>query len=460
MEKIQIIHSNDIHSNYESFLRIASKIKQIKENDCIILDAGDFNDFSSYVTKGNKGYTGLKMLSDLGYQALTIGNNEGFQDDDLISLTANYDLVNILSINLFKLNDQKVEGIKDSIIVNCKGYRFLIIGVSPFHSSYNLFYNFHNVKAVEPYNLIEKEINDNKGKYDFVILLSHLGLKTDILLTQVVKGIDIIVEGHSHHVIDCVKVNGVYLHQSGYKGSHLGELTLCIEDNKIVDVIDKNHIIDECVPFDESLYSFYLKEQEKAYNNLSYGVAKIEKDLSFSIEEECNFTNLICDYLFNKYDCDFSLINSGLTASRLKKGNVTYNDVLAVCNSPLQITYIEVLGKHIKEAILESASKEKCHDGYRRAGFRGTFLGKLHVSNNVEIIQKDSDVNIFINNQLIQKEKYYKIITTDYFHRGMGYEVLINNKNGKMYKETIVEAIINALNDKKSFDKIENKRWR
>ena len=57
MEKIQIIHSNDIHSNYESFLRIASKIKQIKENDCIILDAGDFNDFSSYVTKGNKGYT-------------------------------------------------------------------------------------------------------------------------------------------------------------------------------------------------------------------------------------------------------------------------------------------------------------------------------------------------------------------------------------------------------------------
>ena len=109
---------------------------------------------------------------------------------------------------------------------------------------------------------------------------------------------------------------------------------------------------------------------------MSYRVAKIEKDLSFSIEEECNFTNLICDYLFNKYDCDFSLINSGLTASRLKKGNVTYNDVLAVCNSPLQITYIEVLGKHFKEAILESSSKEKCHDGYRRSGLRGTFLGK------------------------------------------------------------------------------------
>jgi hypothetical protein len=61
---------------------------------------------------------------------------------------------------------------------------------------------------------------------------------------------------------------------------------------------------------------------------------------------------------------------------------------------------------------------------------------------------------------LIEEEKYYKIITTDYFHRGMGYEVLINNINGKMYKESIVEAIINALNNKQSFDKIENKRWR
>ena len=460
MEKIQIIHSNDIHSNYESFLRIASKIKQIKEDSCIMLDAGDFNDFSSHVTKGNNGYTGLKMLNDLGYQALTIGNNEGFQDDELIALTANYNLVNILSVNLFKLNNQKVEGVKSSIIVTCKGYRFLIIGVSPFHSSYNLFYNFHNVKAVEPYKLIEKEINDNKGKYDFVILLSHLGLKTDILLTQVVKGIDVIVEGHSHHVIDCVKVNGVYLHQSGYKGSHLGELILCIENNKIVDVIDKNHIIDERVSFDDTLYSFYLKEQEKAYKNLSYCVATIDKDLSFSIDEECNFTNLICDYLYEKYDCDFSLLNSGLTANRLKKGNVTYNDVLSVCNSPLQITYIEVLGKYIKDAILGSSNKEKCHDGYIRAGFRGTFLGKLHVSYNVKITKAKSGVNIFINNQLIEEEKYYKIITTDYFHRGMGYEMLINNINGKMYKESIVEAIINALNNKKSFDKIENKRWR
>ena len=203
-----------------------------------------------------------------------------------------------------------------------------------------------------------------------------------------------------------------------------------------------------------------IKEQEKAYENLSYCVATIDKDLSFSIDEECNFTNLVCDYLYEKYDCGFSLLNSGLTANRLKKGNVTYNDVLSVCNSPLQITYIEVLGKYIKDAILESSNKEKCYDGYRRAGFRGTFLGKLHVSYNVEITKAKSGINIFINNQLIEEEKYYKIITTDYFHRGMGYEMLKNNINGKMYKESIVEAIINALNNKQSFEKIDNKRWR
>ena len=460
MKKVQILHTNDIHSNYESFLRIASKIKQLKDEQTIILDAGDFNDFSSYITKGNKGYTGLKMLCDLGYSALTIGNNEGFQDDELIAYTTKYNLINILSINLFKLDDSRVEGVKKSIIVNSDGYRFLIIGVSPFHESYNQFYKFHNVKAIEPYQLIEKELKDNKNEYDFVILLSHLGLKTDILLTQVVKGIDVIIQGHSHHVVDCVKVNGVYLHQSGYKGSHLGELNLLIDNNKIVGVTDKNHYIDETIPQEKGLLEFYNQQIEQAKINLSYIVCELNKDLTYKIDQECDFTNLVCDYLYSKYQCDFSMLNSGLTANNLSKGKVTYKEILTVCNSPLQIAYIEVLGKHIKSAIKASCSKEKCCDDYRRAGFRGTFLGKLHVSYNVKIDKNVEDIDIYINNELIEQEKYYKIITTDYFLRGMGYEMLINNQNGLMFKETIVEAIINALNDQKSFDKQNIKRWR
>ena len=349
MKKIQILHTNDIHSNYESFLRIANKIKTLKEKESILLDAGDFNDFSSFVTKGTNGYAGLKMLNNLGYSALAIGNNEGFQDDTLITSNAEYGLVKILSVNLFKLNNEDVEGVKRSIIVKCAGYSFLIIGVSPFHHSYNLFYNFHNVKSVEPYRLIEEEIKKNKNEYDFVILLSHLGLKTDILLTQVVKGIDIIIEGHSHHTIDCVKVNGVYLHQSGYKGSHLGELNIFVDEGKIVKVEDKNHQITEDIPFDKDLSLFYETQKEKAKDNLSYVVANIKTNLKYEIDKECNFSNLICDYLFNKYECDISLINSGLTASNLNKGEITYNDVLKVCNSPLQISYIEVLGNILKK---------------------------------------------------------------------------------------------------------------
>ena len=40
-----------------------------------------------------------------------------------------------------------------------------------------------------------------KGNYDFVILLSHLGLKTDIMMTQSINNIDIIAKNKRVNII-------------------------------------------------------------------------------------------------------------------------------------------------------------------------------------------------------------------------------------------------------------------
>ena len=33
--------------------------------------------------------------------------------------------------------------------------------------------------------------------------------------------------------------------------------------------------------------------------------------------KECNYTNLLCDHLKNKYECDFAILNSGITEQNL-----------------------------------------------------------------------------------------------------------------------------------------------
>ena len=71
-------------------------------------------------------------------------------------------------------------------------------------------------------------------KCDVVICLSHLGLDSgseenpdDMMLAGQVKGIDVIVGGHTHTVLKEPKfVNGTYILQTGKKGLRIGQLTI------------------------------------------------------------------------------------------------------------------------------------------------------------------------------------------------------------------------------------------
>lgn len=455
MKQIRIIHTNDIHSSFDELLRIGSVIKQNTNEKTLLLDGGDFNDFSSIITKGTTGEAGLKILNVLEYSALTIGNNEGFQKIKTIEKMCSYNLIDILSCNLYKEDGSKIKGVKPFIIKEIDGIRFLIIGVSPYRETYNEYFNCYGTKVIEPFNNINKIIKDNKGNYDFVILLSHLGLKTDIMMSQSIKEIDIIIGGHSHHAIDSVKVNNTIIHQSGVRGSHVGILDICISENKIVGFAGKNIEIDEKVEKDCELQNIYLQYEQLAKEKLKRNVAKAKETLTYNIYEECNYTNLIADYLYNKYECDFVLLNSGITEHNVKEGNVSKQDIVLTCNSPLIISSIYIKGRHVIKAIEESSEKAKCLDGRRMIGFRGKFLGKLHVSYNCKIKEKQ----LYINNKLIEENDYYKIVTVDLLSRGMGYKTLKRHKQYALLKETIQEAITNAINDEKAYEYINQYRW-
>lgn len=456
MKKIRIIHTNDIHSSFDNLIKMAHIIKSLKTENSMLLDAGDFNDFSSFITFGTKGYAGLKILSNLGYDALSIGNNEGFQKKETLEKMASYELVNILSCNLLSLNGDNINGIKPFIIKKIDGVRFLIIGASPYNITYNYYYNCYNTNAIEPHETIRKIIKENKGLYDFVILLSHLGLKSDIMMSQSINNIDLIVGGHSHHAIDVCFVNNVYIHQSGVRGSHVGYIDLYIKDNKIVNIIGDNIKISKDTPNDQESLKEIKNQEEIAKRNLNKVVANAHENLSYKTDEECNFTNLICDHLKNKYECDFSVLNSGITEKNITKGNVTLNDIIEVCNSPLIISKVLIKGKHIKKAIDKSKDKDVCNDTRRKTGFRGSFLGKLHVSYNVKILKKE----IYIDDQLLENEKCYTIITVDFLTLGLGNSYFKRNKGYEFLNETIIDTIIDAINNKNAYRFINNKRWR
>ncbi|MHA1165311.1 MAG: thiosulfohydrolase SoxB, partial [Alphaproteobacteria bacterium] len=69
-----------------------------------------------------------------------------------------------------------------------------------------------------------------------VVLLSHNGFDTDQKLPTVVKGIDVILTGHTHDVVPrAIEIGKTLLMSSGSHGKYLGRVDLEIKNGKVVD---------------------------------------------------------------------------------------------------------------------------------------------------------------------------------------------------------------------------------
>ncbi len=108
MEKIVLLHTNDLHSHLENWPKIRrfieqKSVKTKKENTTTItVDLGDFVDRWHPLSEATDGQANVELMNNVGYDAVTIGNNEGVGNakDQLNHLydQANFD---ILLDNLF-----------------------------------------------------------------------------------------------------------------------------------------------------------------------------------------------------------------------------------------------------------------------------------------------------------------------------------------------------------------------
>lgn len=454
--RVRILHTNDIHSRFENFSKAVTKIKELRDENTLLLDAGDFNDFMRIELQGTNGEAGARLLEKAGYDAISVGNNEGFSGIEIMETMIGSTSVSFLSSNLYKYNKENIKGLKRSIIVNKGNVRFLIIGVTP---EYNGFFELNNLYASSQKDEIRKEIEDNKGNYDICILLSHAGIREDREFCESIEGIDIIIGGHSHILMDKVeKLNKTIVHQSGCYGTHLGVLDIDIEDNIIKEFDGQNiEIINE---IEDSEIKEQLKvEYDLAVENLRGALYEINRDVWHDVVNENPITNLLADGLRDVIPCDLSIINSGIINGGIKRGAVSEKKLLEISPSPLNPTYMEIKGKYIKEALEQSLKSEICMLDGKGAGFRGKYLGRLHVSGAVIAHDGKNIIRIILKNGELEEEKLYRVATSDYLQRGTGYSSLANNKNEKYNTEYTRDTLRTYLSKPEFMEKCFEDRW-
>lgn len=454
--KLNILHTNDIHSNFENFSKIATKIKELKDENTIVLDAGDFADFKRMELQGTNGIAALELLECAGYDAIAVGNNETFNGVETLINMASKSRIPFLSCNLFDLELNAIKDVRRSSLLNKNGLRILLIGTSPDIGPFN---ELGGYKLKDHIEVIKEEIALNNGKYDLCLVLSHLGMKKDKEIAEKVDEVDVIIGGHFHILMEKPEiVNGTIIFTSGCYGENLGVLRLEVNNTKIEIIEGKNISINNCEECDDVI-KVLKKNKEKAIDKLSEPLYNLDRDLWHDVVEENPITNLLADALVDVLKCDLGIINSGVINGGIRKGKVTLKKLLEISPSPLNPTCFQIEGKYLREALQNSLDTDYCYANGMGPGFRGKYVGRLHVSNAIIKHNGRRIIDIFINGKKLEDHRLYTVASCDYLQRGTGYSSLSNNKNEKYNHEYLRETLREYIAKKEFVEKAFIDRW-
>ena len=249
---IVILHTNDTHSQIEPLqdkdgsmvggiygrAAIIDQVRQENKN-VLLVDAGDFCQGTPYFNYF-KGATEVKFMNLLGYQAATLGNHEFDNGSKMLAKQLSKAKFPIVCANYLFFNKKLNNIVKKYVVIEMNGKRIGIFGLLTDIKSLTSPKNYKEIKylnAIDVADCMVKELRETE-KCDLIICLSHLGLDRgtednpdDLILASQVKGIDVIVGGHTHSILKEPEiVNGTYILQTGKKGLRIGVLQLTINN--------------------------------------------------------------------------------------------------------------------------------------------------------------------------------------------------------------------------------------
>ena len=268
LTQLTILHTNDMHSHIHPFesgrnkglggmAQRATIIKKIRNegNQVLLLDAGDIFQGTPYFNIYG-GELEFKLMSEMGYDASTIGNHDldngidglvnQLQHANFPFIVSNYDFSNTgMEGNYLKYKVFNKGGIKVGVF----GIGIELKGLVPKKLYGNTLYQ----NPIERSNYYSDYLK-NSLDCDIVICLSHLGFKyktnkvSDKILASQSKHIDLIIGGHTHTflnkpiIVENLDKKKVQIAQVGWGGINIGRIDYFFNQKLCVKKIEGNSI--------------------------------------------------------------------------------------------------------------------------------------------------------------------------------------------------------------------------
>ena len=449
--QIKIFHTNDVHSTFDNYVKITSFIQDMKKkhgNHMLYVDIGDHVDRSHPLTEATRGLANVDMLNEALCDVATIGNNEGItlEKKDLEKLYESADF-DVICANL-RHRDTHELFFDPYVIKEVNGVKIGFIAATV---EFTPFYEALNWEVSGAISWIEKAVTEIKDKVDIIVVMSHLGMYDDELIAQEMPEVDLILGGHTHHYFEQGEwQNDTLMGAAGRFGEYVGEITLDIEDNKIINksarLIDVN-----------LLSSKHDKTFEHGKQLLSTPIVSRVEPIERRLLSASRFMTALNAVLLSFTRSDATLINTGLVVKQFDGGELTMYELHKVLPHAINAVRIELSGRELKEVIHQAEDHEYQDMIVKGLGFRGDIFGRF-VMHNIGYIESKREHFIYKDNEpvLIDDRETYILGTLDMYTFGRFFPQFKSAKKEYLMPDMLRDIVKNAYrNDPEIFTMVD-----
>lgn len=230
-----ILHTNDFHNHL--LPEQAARLKALRAElgaGGLLLDAGDA------ISAGNINYHPagepiLDVMSDIGYDAMTVGNREfHFTRAGFVAKLSRARFP-VLCANVRSRGEDTKLPVVPYITRALGNIRVTVLGLTvPMITERMMVRKVSAYVFDDPIKVAEQSVPRLRGGCDLLICLSHIGIAKDRELAARIPGIDLIIGGHTHVTLpEGERIQGTLICQAGWWGRSLGRVSVSFEQGRL-----------------------------------------------------------------------------------------------------------------------------------------------------------------------------------------------------------------------------------
>ncbi len=435
-KSIVILYENDVHGTIEGYEKFAGLRDAIVQGDSAWVGTVSCGDYlqGGVVAAISHGRYVVDVMRKVGYHAITLGNHEFDYGGDHMIEALKYVNAPVVCANFFEYGAD--EPIYAPYVIRHYGdKKVAFVGVctpSTMQSESYAFYDekgnqLYDLRMEEVYTIVQEAVDKARGEgADYVVLLAHLGEVdkgdgvTSQSMTAATRGIDVVLDGHSHAVIEMQKLPNadgemIPLSQTGTNFAYVGKL-LIGKDGSISTTL---------MPTADMTYSnadvaFSIDSVKKEMEPIvQRKLAECSYDLTIMGEDgkrrvrtgETNIGDMIADAIRSNMGSDIGFTNGGGVRNSIPAGAITYGNVFNVLPNDNALVEIEVTGDMIVDMLAGATKMLPKESGNfpQVSGLRFTVHSVSHTVSDVQVLDKATG-----EYKAIDESASYTIATIDY----------------------------------------------